>query len=68
MITLTNKGHVYAYDISVEILNKEQLKMFKAPEQVETSINLTPRKIIELSNIVQMAAGERHVIALDKEG
>ena len=32
LIALTQKGDVYIYDLEIEILNKEQLKMFKAPE------------------------------------
>jgi len=30
LIGLTSKGNVYIYDISVEILNQEQLSMYKS--------------------------------------
>ena len=68
LITLTQKGDVYIYDINVEILNQEQLKMFKVPEIVNSSLNTEPRKVNELKNIAEISAGERHVLCLDKQG
>jgi len=58
---LKENGEVFQHTII------DQTK-FKTELPIEVSILKTPKKVGELKNIVQIAAGENHFVALDKDG
>ena len=59
---LRENGEVYQWQISA-ITEKAKEKSGKRAE-----VNSRPKKIDNLSNIVQIATGEDHFVAVDKDG
>jgi len=58
---LKENGDVYQHTIIDQ-------KEFKTELPIEVEVIKTPKKIEELKNIVQIATGEGHFVALDKDG
>ena len=61
---LRENGEVYQWQVKVEAGNEDAEDV----DNLKVEVNKTPRKIDDLKNVVQIATGEDHFIALDKEG
>jgi alpha-tubulin suppressor-like RCC1 family protein len=70
MFVLNDLGEVYVAKIEELVLNDDQIRLIKtAPQKIQAQVQFDSLvHVKDLKNVKQMACGNDHFLALDKQG